>query len=243
MAVTAAVGGLVGLAMGKFSMNRSEDLCYWSRAVTWSRSDATSATVYRRGDEANDPMWDLAQSRAEAQDKPFKITGGGTAPYGVPLPGAPPLPHAAAGNATHLGRYRGQGRVQTDPIYEVLPDPPAPDRCGDWLRVPAVVDDNGDKVVTLYDEQGCPHTRLVAEIVLETFVGPRPQGHVVRFKDANRLNCELSNLEWVAAPTPRDEAARARAIATRQRADATRHSLEGRQHSDSAELVAEDRLR
>jgi hypothetical protein len=40
-----------------------------------------------------------------------------------------------------------------------------------------------------------------------------------------------------------DEAARARAIATRQLADATRRSLEGRLHSDSAELVAEDRLR
>jgi hypothetical protein len=105
------------------------------------------------------------------------------------------------------------------------------------------VDANGDMVVTLYDEQGRPHTRLVAEIMLETFVGPRPRGHVVRFKDANRLNCELSNLEWVAEPTPRDESARAKAVATRQRADAMRHSLEGRQHSDSTELVAEDRLR
>jgi hypothetical protein len=105
------------------------------------------------------------------------------------------------------------------------------------------VDANGDKVVTLYDEQGRPHTRLVAEIVLETFVGPRPQGHVVRFKDANRLNCELSNLEWISAPTPRNEAARARVIATLQRAGAMRHSLEGCQHSDSAELAAEDRLR
>jgi hypothetical protein len=122
-------------------------------------------------------------------------------------------------------------------------DPSNPDRCVDWLRVPAVVDTNGDKVVTLNDEQGRPHTRLVAEIVLETFVGPRPAGHVVRFKDGNRLNCDLSNLEWVAAPAARDERARAKAIATRQRADAIRLTLEGRQHSDSAELVAEDRLR
>jgi hypothetical protein len=122
-------------------------------------------------------------------------------------------------------------------------DPSVPDQCGDWVRVPAVVDSNGDKVITLNDEQGRPHTLLAAEIMLETLVGPRPAGHVVRFKDGNRLNCELSNLEWVAAPATRDEVSRAKAIATRHRADAIRLTLEGRQHSDSAELVDEDRLR
>jgi hypothetical protein len=124
-------------------------------------------------------------------------------------------------------------------------DPPGSEseQVGDWVRVPAVIDANGDKVVTLYDEQGRPRTRLVAELILEASVGPRPPGHVVHFKDGNRLNSELSNLEWVAAPASRGEAARARAIATRQRADAIRRTLEGRPHSDSALLVAEDRLR
>jgi hypothetical protein len=65
----------------------------------------------------------------------------------------------------------------------------------------------------------------------------------LRFKDGNRLNCELTNLQWTPVPIVRDEAARARAIATRERADAIRQSLEGRPHSDSAELVAEDRQR
>ena len=102
---------------------------------------------------------------------------------------------------------------------------------------------NGDKVVTLYDERGRPQTRLVAELILEAFAGPRPPGHVVCFKDGNRLNCELTNLEWVASGPTREESARARAIATRERADAMRRSLEGRPHSDSALLVAEDRLR
>jgi hypothetical protein len=55
-------------------------------------------------------------------------------------------------------------------------------------------------VVTLYDEQGRPQTRLAAELVLEAFGGPRPPGHVVRFKDGDPLNCALSNLEWVARP-------------------------------------------
>jgi hypothetical protein len=117
------------------------------------------------------------------------------------------------------------------------------DQSSDWFRLPAVVDSAGDKVVTIHDEQGRPHTRLVAELVLEAFVGPRPPGHVIRFKDGNRLNCDVANLEWVAAPPTRDEAARAKATATRERADAIRRTLEGRRHSDSALLVAEDRLR
>jgi hypothetical protein len=123
-------------------------------------------------------------------------------------------------------------------------DQPDHERAEEYVRVPAVVDANGDKVVTLYDEQGRPHTRLVAQVVLETFVGPRPPGHAVRFKDGDRLNCVVSNLEWAPPATPGpDESARAKAVATRQRADEIRKALEGRLHSDSAELVAEDRLR
>jgi hypothetical protein len=118
-----------------------------------------------------------------------------------------------------------------------------PEESGEYVRVPAVVDANGDKVVTITDDEGRQQTRLVAELVLESFVGPRPAGHVLRFKDGNRLNCELKNLEWALTTAVRDEAARARAITTRERADAVRRSLEGRQHSDSAELVAEDRQR
>ena len=118
-----------------------------------------------------------------------------------------------------------------------------PEESGEYVRVPAVVDANGDKVITITDEQGRQQTRLVAELVLESFVGPRPSGHILQFKDGNRLNCDLRNLEWAAPLAVRDEAARARAIATRERADATRGSLEGRRHGDSAELVAEDRQR
>jgi hypothetical protein len=79
-------------------------------------------------------------------------------------------------------------------------DPPVrePVRDDDWVRVPAVVDTNGDKVVTLYDERGQPQTRLLTELILEAFVGPRPSGHVVHFQDDNRLDCERTNLEWVA---------------------------------------------
>jgi hypothetical protein len=58
----------------------------------------------------------LAGSRtAEAQVKPFKITGGGVADY-VPLPGDPPAFHYAVGQATGLGRYYGEGKVRVDAI-------------------------------------------------------------------------------------------------------------------------------
>jgi hypothetical protein len=99
-----------------------------------------------------------------------------------------------------------------------------PEESGEYVRVPAVIDAHGDKIVTLIDAHGRPQTRLIAELVLETFRGPRPPGHILKFKDGNRLNCDLANLEWAAAPAARDEAARAKAIATRERADTVRCS-------------------
>ena len=122
------------------------------------------------------------------------------------------------------------------------PNPDASAEGQEWVPVPVVVDVNGDRLVTIHDENGRPHTRPVAELVLESFVGPRPPGQVLRFKDGDRLNCAPANLEWTTAMTSRDQTSRARAIATRQRADVIRKALEGRRHSDSAELVAEDRL-
>jgi hypothetical protein len=54
----------------------------------------------------------LAPSRAEAQVKPLKITGGGYAPEGISLIPNTPAPHSAAGNATELGNYTGEGWFQ-----------------------------------------------------------------------------------------------------------------------------------
>ncbi len=51
---------------------------------------------------------------AQAQTKPFKITGAGIGTDGVPLPGEAPRSHWAIGNATQLGKYYGLGSVQTD---------------------------------------------------------------------------------------------------------------------------------
>jgi hypothetical protein len=57
----------------------------------------------------------LAGSRAEAQTKPFKVTGSGVAAQGLPLPGQDPRPHTITiGNGTFLGRYTGAGTVKVD---------------------------------------------------------------------------------------------------------------------------------
>src|SRR5262245_17425122 len=57
----------------------------------------------------------LATAPAHAQVvKPFKIKGSGEGPTGLPLPGQDPRMHWIVGEATHLGRHHGEGKVQTD---------------------------------------------------------------------------------------------------------------------------------
>ena len=50
---------------------------------------------------------------AQAQVKPFKISGKGVAPDGLPFPGQSARPHTVAGNATHLGKHKGAGGIRT----------------------------------------------------------------------------------------------------------------------------------
>ena len=63
----------------------------------------------------------LAQHQAQAQVVPFEIIGAGIAPDGIPLPGAGGLPHWAVGYGTGLGKYYGEGQVETD-TANFLPD-------------------------------------------------------------------------------------------------------------------------
>lgn len=56
----------------------------------------------------------FASSRADAQVKPFKVTGGGVASKGLPLAVDVPAPHWAVGQATELGNYVGSGFFQVD---------------------------------------------------------------------------------------------------------------------------------
>ncbi len=56
----------------------------------------------------------LSGSPALAQvTLPFEITGSGSGPDGLPLPGGAPRIHWAQGTATGLGKYLGVGTVQT----------------------------------------------------------------------------------------------------------------------------------
>lgn len=55
----------------------------------------------------------LGQSGAQAQVKPFKITGGGVVDY-IPLQLGVEVSHTAVGQATELGRYHGLGTFQLD---------------------------------------------------------------------------------------------------------------------------------
>jgi hypothetical protein len=48
----------------------------------------------------------------QAQEKPFKITGGGYAPDGISLIPGIPVPHSTVGHATELGKYSGEGYFQ-----------------------------------------------------------------------------------------------------------------------------------
>jgi hypothetical protein len=63
----------------------------------------------------------VAGLNAEAKFKPFKIVGVGVGPDGIPLPGQPARFHWAIGHATELGKYFGEGEVQTDSAT-FLPD-------------------------------------------------------------------------------------------------------------------------
>lgn len=56
----------------------------------------------------------VSSSPAQAQNKPFWITGEGVAPRGLPLPGQEPRPHFILGYGTYLGRHYGEGTVRTD---------------------------------------------------------------------------------------------------------------------------------
>jgi hypothetical protein len=86
----------------------------------------------------------LFPSRAEAQVKPLKITGGGSAPDGIALTPGTPAPHSATGNATELGKYTGEG------FFQIL-DYPTP-LTADFSSAPnfVFVAANGDQLAMTY---------------------------------------------------------------------------------------------
>jgi hypothetical protein len=44
--------------------------------------------------------------------------------------------------------------------------------------------------------EGQPRTILVANAVLEAFIGPRPKGHYAEFRNGDPSDCRLANVYW-----------------------------------------------
>ena len=77
-----------------------------TRSSLMSRFVLPSTSVVRLATAA--VVLALACQTANVQVKPFKVRGGGPAPEGLSPFGAD-SPHSATGQATHLGRYSGNG--------------------------------------------------------------------------------------------------------------------------------------
>jgi HNH endonuclease len=96
----------------------------------------------------------------------------------------------------------GAYRVSAD-TGDVLGVPRRARTCNQWgestRRVPAHVLSrkmrNGRATVQVCVD-GMPRNILVANAVLEAFVGPRPKGHYAEFRNGDRTDCRLSNVYW-----------------------------------------------
>ncbi len=64
------------------------------------------------------------------------------------------------------------------------------------IRKPGIVKDSGTQQVTLFDVDGRRKLRFVHNLVLEAFVGPRPDGMQGCHGDDDPRNNRLSNLRW-----------------------------------------------
>lgn len=92
-------------------------------------------------------------AQAQAQTKPFKITGAGVGPTGLPLPGQDSRYHWAIGQATHMGRCRGEGFVQTiSADFSQFPNSISGQFGSDGLFV--FTGANGDQLACKYGDQG-----------------------------------------------------------------------------------------
>lgn len=91
--------------------------------------------------------------------------------------------------------------------YRVGDDGSVWSKCsGEWQQLRAGVHHEGYPKVTITRDDGRQVFRLVHQLVLEAFVGPRPTGYrtEARHLDGNRLNNVPSNLAW---GTPRQNSA------------------------------------
>lgn len=68
-------------------------------------------------------------------------------------------------------------------------------RSGRWLKI-HIDRSTGYVTVTLSQKNSQPRIVNVHRLVLETFIGPCPEGMECRHLDGNKQNSDLSNLKW-----------------------------------------------
>lgn len=107
--------------------------------------DVSGAISYgQKGKPSAPPAPASQQSNPKAV--PFKIDGGGPAPSGLPLFPGGTAPHSATGNATHLGKYTGDGTFELGSLTISQTGEVTATFQGSFIFVAA----NGDKLATRY---------------------------------------------------------------------------------------------
>jgi hypothetical protein len=136
----------------------------------WNRLVPTAATLLA--------ALALAPAPAGAQVvKPFKITGEGIGPLGLPLPGEKPREHWIVGEGTHLGRHYGEGTVQTDSADVDLAAGIITGEFGSGSSPFVFIGANGDRLVTWYGRTD--HGASEPGTFTLTILGATPDGALI----------------------------------------------------------------
>ena len=64
---------------------------------------------------------------------------------------------------------------------------------GMWLKPQT---DQSGYTIARFQKGGGQHRRSISQLLLQTFVGPRPKGMVCMYIDGDRTNDKLLNLKW-----------------------------------------------
>lgn len=115
--------------------------------------------------------------------KPFKIGGAGAGPDGLPLPGQPARMHWAVGQATHLGRYYGEGTVQTLSVDAVSPPGTITGRFGSGSPF-IFTGANGDQLACDYGDQPGSAANGTFTLTILDVLGTLPDGTPILLVEA-----------------------------------------------------------
>jgi hypothetical protein len=106
--------------------------------------DAPTLSDDHQQEQGRPLLHGLAAEESDTQVKPFKVTGGGTAPNGLPVFPGGTAPHNATGTATGLGKYTGN-----EGVFELLSFDPATGT-GTFKGSFVFVAANGDRLACNY---------------------------------------------------------------------------------------------